>query len=391
MTAVRQHSSRGRRRDSDLRAKTRAPHDGTMHRMHRLCSTAVVVAAAGLAAALPATAHGAGVRTALRAAHDAGAPSVVALTGRRVRAVGGARIGGHRPLDARTPIRIGSVTKSFTAAVALQLVGEGRLSLADTVGSLLPGTLPAADSVTLRELLDHTSGLPDDVRTPLARVLAGDRTHVWTRAELLDGVRGQPPRFAPGTRYAYSNTDFLLVGMIVERATHRSLNAELRARILRPLHLRDTRFPVAATRLPGRAHGYSLGLDGGDKLLDVTDYSPSFAWASGNGVSTLHDLARFQRALLGGRLLEPRVRRAMLTGVATGHPGHQSGLGVDLVRTPQGLRVGHDGDILGFSTKVLTDTRGRRPAIVAANLKLAPPAVEDALDAAEAAAVRAAG
>ncbi|HET6547652.1 MAG TPA: serine hydrolase domain-containing protein [Solirubrobacter sp.] len=357
--------------------------------MHPRRPATALFAAAGLATAVPATAHAAGLRTAVRAAHDAGAPGVVALAGRRVRAAGSARVGGHRRLNARTPIRIGSVTKSFTATVALQLVGERRLSLSDTVGELLPGTLPIADPVTLRELLNHTSGLPDDVLTPLRRVLAGDRTHIWTRAELLDAVRDMPLRFPPGTRYGYSNTDFLLVGMIVERITHHSLRTELRARILRPLHLRDTRFPVAATRLPGPAHGYSLTLDG-SKRLDVTDYSPSFAWASGNGVSTLRDLARFQRALLDGRLLKPRIRRAMLTGVPTGHRGRRSGLGVELVRTRHGLRVGHDGDILGFSTKVLTDTRGRRPAIVAANLKLAPPAVEDALDAAEAAAVRAA-
>jgi D-alanyl-D-alanine carboxypeptidase len=354
----------------------------------RLALALLVTTAPAAAAARKPPDHG--LRRAVRAVVHAGAPGAIAVADGRVQTAGRARLGGRRVLGAGTPLRIGSVTKSFTAAVALQLVGERRLSLSDTVGERLPGVWPAADPVTLRELLDHTSGLPDDVRTPMARVLGGDRAHVWTPAELLDLVRGRPLLFAPGARWAYSNSDYLLVGLIIERVTHHSLNRELRNRIVRPLHLHDTRFPVRATRLGGPAHGYSLGLDGAGAPQDVTDYSPSFAWASGNGISTLRDLARFQRALLDGRLLAPRLRRAMLAGVPTGHAGRRCGLGIDLVRTPEGPRVGHEGDILGFSVKVLTDRRGRRPALVAANFKLSPPAVDDALDAAQAAAVRAA-
>ena len=173
--------------------------------------------------------------------------------------------------------------------------------------------------------------------TPLAQVLGGERDRVWSRAALLDQVRDLPPRSAPGTRYGYSNTDYLLVALIIERVTHHSLAQELRRHIVRPLHLRDTRFPVA-----------------------------------------------------GGRLLSARMRRAMLDGVATGRPGRRSGLGVELERTPHGLRVGHAGDVLGFSVELFSDARGGCTAIAATNLKLAPPAVGDALDAAEAAATRAA-
>jgi D-alanyl-D-alanine carboxypeptidase len=332
------------------------------------------------------------VRAVLERVVDAGAPGAVALTRRHVTAAGVARLGSDRRLGARTPIRIGSVTKSFVAAVALQLVGEGRLALRDTVGRRLPGVLPVADAVTLRQLLNHTSGIPDDVQTPIQQVLGGDRDRVWTRDEIVGPARGRPLRFEPGKGWAYSNTDYALVGLMIERVTGHRLGQELRARILRPLQLRHTRFPVRSVRLGGPAHGYSLdvGPDGPvpGTLVDVTRFSPSFAWASGNGVSTLRDLARFQRALLGGRLLKPSLRRAMLHTVRTGTPGRRAGLGVDVVKTPVGWRVGHDGDFLGFSVKLLSDRRGRRPAIVATNLKLAPPAVDDALDEAGDAALR---
>jgi D-alanyl-D-alanine carboxypeptidase len=371
---------------------------GTVHDMPHLRPPLAAAACAAALLPTPALARDAAppasLRSALSGVVDAGAPGAVALSGRRVVAAGLARRGGREPLTGRTPIRIGSVTKSFTAAVVLQLVAEHRLSLEDTVGERLPGVLPAADAVTLRQLLDHTSGIPDDVPTPLAQVLGGETTRLWTPRDVIALVADEPLRFAPGTGWAYSNTDYVLAGLMVERATGATLGSELRRRIVRPLHLRDTRFPVRSARLGGRAHGYSLPLGPGGPVpgrpVDVTDYSPSFAWASGNGVSTLRDLARFQRALLDGRLLRPAMRRAMLQTVATGKPGLRAGLGVDVVRTPAGTRIGHEGDILGFSVKLLSDARGRRTAIVAANLKLSPPAVGDALDAARDAALRAA-
>ena len=174
---------------------------------------------------------------------------------------------------------------------------------------------------------------------------------------------------------------------MIERATGRRLERELERRIVRPLRLRDTSFPVRAARL-GRdaARGYSLDvgpqgpIDG--PLRDVTRYSPSFAWASGNGVSTVRDVARFYRGLLRGRLLRPRLLRAALETVSTGRPGRRYGLGLNVDRTPRGTLVGHDGDIPGFSVQARSSRDGRRQAVLAVNVKFGPPAVDDALDAA---------
>jgi D-alanyl-D-alanine carboxypeptidase len=185
----------------------------------------------------------------------------------------------------------------------------------------------------------------------------------------------------------------VLVGLMIERATGHSLEHELDERIVRPLRLRDTSFPTRRAELPEpAARGYSLDLSPDGRplpgtLRDRTRYSPSFAWASGNGVSSVRDLARFYRALLGGRLLTPELRREALRAVDTGQPGRGYGLGIERYDTPDGPFAGHDGDIVGFSVRVRSTLDGRHQAIVAVNAKFAPEAVEPALDAALEAAV----
>ncbi|MEZ5120720.1 MAG: serine hydrolase domain-containing protein [Solirubrobacterales bacterium] len=352
----------------------------------------------GVAALLPAPA-GAGaasLRPALHRVVAAGAPGAMALVDGRATATGLADLRTRRRLRAGDRVRIGSLTKSFTAVVALQLVGEGRLELDDTVGERLPGILPIADRVTLRELLNHTSGIPDDVMPPILGVLHGNPARVWTHADVLGIVRDEPLRFPPGTGWAYSSMNYVLVGLMIEQATGRSLEHELEQRIVHPLGLRHTSFPVRDTRLGrGAAHGYSLdvGRDGpvAGALRDVTRYSPSFAWAAGNGVSTLRDVARFYRALLRRKLLTPRLLHEALTTVPTSNPRRRNGLGLAVEKTPTGTFVGHDGDILGFSIEALSTPDGRHQAIVATNAKLAPPAVDHALDEAMDAALETAG
>jgi D-alanyl-D-alanine carboxypeptidase len=358
------------------------------------------LAAAATAAALllaPATA-GAGrpsadLDQALDRVVAAGAPGVVALAGGRTTTAGVADLRTRRPLRAGDAVRIGSVTKSFTAVVALQLVGEGRLSLDDTVERRLPGVLPYGDRVTLRQLLEHTSGVPDDVPTPLMELFHGDPFRVWTPAETIALIRDRPQRVPPG--WAYSNTDSVLIGLMIERVTGHTLERELARRIVRPLHLRDTSFPVRASGLrrhDSRGYSLELGPDGPipGTLRDITDYSPSFAWAGGNGVSTVRDVARFYRALLRGRLLAPHLLRQALAGVDTGQPGRRYGFALELRETRFGRLAGHEGDLPGFSIKAYSSLDGRPQAVIAVNMKFAPPAVEDAFDAAADAAVRAA-
>jgi D-alanyl-D-alanine carboxypeptidase len=340
----------------------------------------IATLAAALLIAAPAPAS---PRADVRAVVAAGAPGAVAYVDGHAAAAGLADARTGRRLTPADHIRIGSVTKSFTAVVALQLVAEGRLQLGDTVGERLPGVFPAADRVTLRQLLNHTSGIPDDVTAPLGEVLGGNPLRVWTPEEILDLVRGEPLRFCPGKGWAYSNTDYVLAGLMIERATGRSLEQQLESRIVRPLHLRDTSFPVREPGL-GRpfSHGYTLAPDGSGPARDITTYSPSFAWASGNGVSTVRDVARFYAALLRGRLLRPRELREALTPVGTGRPGRSFGLGLELRDTPSGPSVGHEGDILGFSIKALFSPDGRHRVVLAVNEKFASKAVDDAFDAA---------
>jgi len=237
-----------------------------------------------------------------------------------------------------------------------------------TSNSPRPGARAHARPPSGRQLLNHTSGVPDDVITPLTRLFSGNPLHVWSPAEILDLVRDQPPRFAPGTGWAYSNTDYVLTGLMIERATGRSLECELAERIVRPLGLRHTSFPVREARPgPRAAHGYSLDLDPSGQpvegtLRDLTTYSPSFAWASGNGVSTVGDVARFYRALLGGELLTPDLMREALRAVPTGRPGRSYGLGLNIGDSLHGTLIGHDGDIAAsrsWRSRAATDSSRR--------------------------------
>jgi D-alanyl-D-alanine carboxypeptidase len=279
--------------------------------------------------------------------------------------------------------RVGSITKPFVATVVLQLVAEGRLSLSDTVERWLPGILPYGRRVTIRQLLNHTSGVPENSLEPLVRLYTfpHGRSRAWTPRELVALVADQPPDFPPGTAWSYSNTGYVLAGMIVEAVTGRTLGQELTRRIIRPLGLRDTVFPVNRPDIPGpNPRGYSLPLvDQAGPLLDFTVYNPSLAWGAGNLISDLGDLERFFRALLGGRLLPPRLLAAMTTPVDTGTPGYGYGLGLEMIQTPSGRLVGHGGAIPGFDSIVLNTEDGRRQLGVMINEFIAPTAALEAL------------
>jgi D-alanyl-D-alanine carboxypeptidase len=319
----------------------------------------------------------------------AGAPGAAALVkeehGVRQAASGLADLRTRQPMRPKLNYRVASVTKPFVATVMLQLVAESRLSLSDPVDGWLPGILPYGDQVSIRQLLNHTSGVPEYLLVPLLELYASrqGRFRSWTPRELVALVADQPPLFPPGTTYSYSNTNYVLAGLIVEAATGNKLGKELADRILRPLGLLDTFFPVNRPDIPGRnARGYSLPL--GDQgpvldgpLLDFTVYNPSLVWAAGNLVSDLDDLTRFFRALLGGRLLAPGLLAEMTTTVPIGQ-GAGYGLGLLVLQTPCGPLIGHDGGIPGFITIVLSTQDGRRQFGVMVNQFFTTPAVDQA-------------
>ena len=275
---------------------------------------------------------------------------------------------GYGNLRPRTPMRtgdrfrVGSITKTFVATIVLQLVGEHKLALDDTVERRLPGVVPNGNGITLRQLLNHTSGLFD---------YGGDSTFVddayrhplkdWTPRQIVAIATAHKPRFAPGGGWSYSDTNYYVLGLIVEAATRHSLASELRNRILLPLHLTETSLD-SAPQIAGRyAHGYFL-----EPLQDVSVGSPSVFWAAGGLVSNADDLARFYRALLNGLLLRADLLRLMQT-VVTPAPDFAYGLGLLRLREQCGYVWGHTGGSPGYVANALNSKDGRRQVIVLVN------------------------
>jgi D-alanyl-D-alanine carboxypeptidase len=271
------------------------------------------------------------------------------------------------PISTRDRFRGGSTTKSFTATVILQLVAEGRLRLDDTLESWLPGRIPRGAEISVRQLLSHTSGIANNAHDPdmLAPYMAGNRRHYWSPLELVGFSADQPLAFEPGEGYLYSNTNYHLLGLIIEAATKHDAFDEIRDRLVRPLHLENTDFPLRETGIRGRhTHGYHFGPEFVGSV-DTTLFSPAWAWTAGAIVTTVRDLANFNRALLTGRLLDEAQMVELLTTVA-GDEGPY-GLGVVQWDTPCGPGWGHEGDVPGYHTVVLTSRDGKRQAVIHIN------------------------
>ncbi|MBQ0988075.1 beta-lactamase family protein [Streptomyces sp. F63] len=278
-----------------------------------------------------------------------------------------------RPIGRADRFRAGSVTKVFVATVVLQLRAEGVLRLSDPVEKHLPGLVRGrgydGTRVTLRQLLTHTSGLFDYVRDPrlaeesFGRGFRKHRFDTRSPRELVRAALRHRPYFAPGSGYRYSNTDYILLGLVVERVTGRPYARAVEDRIIRPLGLSGTSFPGTRHGLPrphGRAYSAAAapGGSGSGALVDVTELNPSTAGAAGEMVSTLGDLDRFLRALLRGELLPgPELRRMTDTSVTHGRYGY----GLFPERLPCGVTVwGHNGSISGSYVRITATAGGRR-------------------------------
>jgi D-alanyl-D-alanine carboxypeptidase len=287
---------------------------------------------------------------------------------RREAASGFAVLNGRVPLDARDRFRVGSITKTFVAVVVLQLVDEHRLRLGDTVERWLPGLVRGGGRITVRELLGHTSGLADYADDPafLRRTVAQPRRR-WAPRELVRVALAEGPVARPGERFAYASTNYVLLGLVVERATGTSLERQLRRRIFAPLRLQDTSF-TPGPRIRGRyAHGYAPseydGIVGGlATARDRSTVSASWAWAAGAIVSSAPDLSRFLGAVLQGRLLSPGLLELMRPA-----PGAHYGLGLAAFRTPCGTAIGHTGALLGTVSAAWSSADGRRRVVAMTN------------------------
>ena len=277
------------------------------------------------------------------------------------------------PMQPGDRFRIASITKSYTATVVLQLVGKGKLHLEDSVERWLPGLVPNGDGITLHHVLSHTSGLFDYERDPrvIAPYLAGDFGHYWAPRQLVEIAVSHEPLFAPGETASavYSNTNYVIAGLIVEAVTGNTIGSELERRIFRPLGLRASSYPTTPEIEGAHAHGYMLV--GPPPLVDVTGISPSLSPASGAIVSDGRDVADFYRALLAGRLLEPSLLRAMKTTLPEADaedPRWRYGLGLRRFTTTCGHAWGHTGAFPGYLTFAYSSADGRRQAVLMANL-----------------------
>ncbi|MFF8602555.1 serine hydrolase domain-containing protein [Streptomyces sp. NPDC015232] len=332
-----------------------------------LAAPAVAAEAAGPAA--PPKSDHAATQRALDAAVAAGVPGAVAQAREgRDRWTGTA---GERGRNDR--FRVGSITKTFTATVLLQLQAEGRLDLDDPVEKWLPGVVRGHGNdgrkITVRQLLNHTSGLysytedPDFQAKVFGPGFLEHRYDTWTPRQLVDLALAHEPDFAPGTSWRYSNTNFVLAGMIVEKVTGRPYGKAVENRIIKPLKLRATSVPGTDPRVPGPHSGAYSKLTGeaGGPTYDVTELNPSIASAAGEMISDANDLQTFYRALLAGRLL-PRAETRELTTtvpVSAEHPDHRYGLGISWQKLSCGKEIwGHGGGIHGSISEAYTTRNG---------------------------------
>ncbi|TGB14277.1 class A beta-lactamase-related serine hydrolase [Streptomyces palmae] len=344
--------------------------------------TAIVLAAASLAALGPAgagtaaVAHSSPLQRDADALHEDGVTgvSVTLATPQGVRTarsgVGDLRTGA--PVPRQEYVRIGSATKTFVATVLLQLAGEGRLSLDDTVDAWLPGVVRGHGNdgrgITLRQLLQHTSGLPDyigDVTPDLSP--AGYRENRWTTytsEQRVAFAMRHPPSFEPGTGWKYSNTDYVLAGMVIKAVTGRSWEQEVQARIVRPLRLTRTLTPGDWPFLPApHARNYQQFAPDGEMVDTTIAYLPFDGDADGAMISTAEDTNRFLTALVGGELLAPAQLAEMqrTVDVPADHgspPGTRDGLGLDWTPLSCGGGYwGHSGDGFGYMAWPASDGR----------------------------------
>ena len=350
-----------------------------------LALVAVAAAVLVVSAAVAGTrAEGDGLAELVQRVSDAGAPGVLLLVrdGNETRTeVRGIADGEHdRSIRAFDRFRVGSVTKTFVAVVVLQLVAGGQLQLDDTVEEWLPGLVPAGSEITVRQLLSHTSGLYDYVDDPrVFAAYAQDPGHAWAPRELLAIAFEHPARSDPGDRYAYSSTNYLRLGLIVEAATGQPLAAALQARVFEPLGLERTTFDARYVRGP-YVHGHRAPSHHGvvtGEPRDTSDEAASWAWAAGAVVSTADELNRFFAALLGGRLLEPPELREMETLVPAG--ALRYGLGLAVFPTSCGDAWGHTGNAQGTVTVAWNRRDASRQVVLVVNTYPLTPELEAAV------------
>jgi len=278
-------------------------------------------------------------------AHAADTDAVLAVRN----AACGARVlhSGPSKIDETHLHRIGSVTKTFVSAVILTLAKDGALGLDDKLSKWV-ADVPGSDSITIRQLLDHSSGLFNYTDDPSFG--KSPPTKVWTPRAIVDVAIKNPVYFAPGTSWHYSNTNFILLGMIAESAGKAKIGALVRTRVLAKAGLTHTFFdgeePVVGTLAPAQS---STGKDA------TTVADPSWAWAAGAIVATPGDVALWIEQLGSGAFHDPTMQKELLSTIPTDSAAVEYGLGIMVfgrtITAGGGPGIGHGGDIYGYHTQ----------------------------------------
>lgn len=339
-----------------------------------ILAQATLAAAGGLVwTAGPATATGRprvedSLRAAIRRLHESphGPPAVVVAIGRgsgtSLYTAGVPRLGARRSPRPDDHMRVASVAKAFSGATALSLVSSGRLSLDTAVGRTVRGMPRQWSAVTLRQLLGHTSGIPDFSGTTEFRdVLVANLQNPPPPRELLSYAVDPDLLFRPGSRYAYSNSDNILVALMCEAVTGRRYEDVLRQRVLQPLGLRDTSLPSGPDLPEPALHGYDTTVAGPPEDV-TTAVAAGWSWASGGVVSTPADLVRFIRGYVGTTLpdRDPRLGFRPGSSEPPGPGTNAAGLALFRYDTRYGRVYGHTGNTLGYTqfTAATPDARG---------------------------------
>jgi D-alanyl-D-alanine carboxypeptidase len=316
-------------------------------------------------------------------AMEDGPPGVIAVVQRgqhrKVHTFGVRNIKSGLPIRVDDRMRIASVAKAFSGAVALSLVSEGKLSLQDTIGKRLRELPEEWWEVTLRQLLNHTSGIPDLLGDPgVQKALEASPTKAPPPEELLSLMEEVDLLFDPGSEYRYSNSDNIVVALMVEAATGKSYEDQLRERVYKPLGLRKTSLPRGPNLREPFIHGYSND-PAQDPPEDVSeDLAAGWAWASGGIVSTPADLNDFIRGYVGGKLFDERTQakqRRVIEGGSSEPPGpgkNSAGLAIFRYETRCGTVWGHTGNFLGYTQFAAASADGKRSVTVSINAQHTP-------------------
>jgi D-alanyl-D-alanine carboxypeptidase len=269
------------------------------------------------------------------------------------------------PMKATDRMPAGSVGKTFAAATALQLIKEGKINLDDKVEKYLGGEqwfprLPNAKDITVRQLMNHTSGLVRyEFKEQFTKDLTTNPDKVWKPAELVSYLLDEKAPFEAGKGWDYSDTNYIVLGMIIEKVTGRKFYDEANRRLLKPLKLTDT-IPQDGPRLKGVVQGYAgpnNPFGGTDAMLVNGKFTvnPQFEWTGGGYVSTAHDLARWAKMFYEGKAFSPDLLPQVVDGVAAPMLGRESkyGLGAIIRKTSIGTSYGHSGFFPGYMTDMM--------------------------------------